>query len=176
MANSQVLLLLMSAFAAYSQNLAPVKIGVVHLQKALLGTKEGQAAARQLQSSSAAKEKPLTELQAEITKLRQQFEKSATVSSPEQQAALTQEIDRKTKLFNRQVEDLRADLDAEQTKILNDLGSRMLTVINQYAAEAGYSLIIDISAPQSSVLHASDSLDVTSEIIKLFDTSAPKAP
>jgi outer membrane protein len=177
MANSQVIIiLLLTAVSGLAQSGPPAKIGLVHLQKALLGTKEGQAAAKELQSRAAAKEKPLNELHAEITKLRRQFEKSAAVSSPEQQTALTQEIDRKTKTFNRQVEDLRADLDGEQTRILNELGTRMLAVINQYATRAGYALIVDISEPQSPILHASDTLDVTSEIIKVFDAGAPKAP
>lgn len=151
-----------------------VKIGTVHLQAALLKTKEGQAAAAELQRKANSKEQELKKLQSEIAGLREELNKGANVASQTKQDSLSMDIERKTKAFNRQVEDLRAELDQDQARILNDLGNRVVNTIRKFAADGGYGLVIDVSAGQSPVLFASEPLDVTNEVVQLFDKLSSK--
>jgi outer membrane protein len=140
----------------------------------VLKSKAGQAAVRELQAKAAPKEEALKTLQSEISGLREQLSKAEAIASSDKQAALSREIEQKTKTLNRKLEDFQVEMEQEQTRILNGLGSRMLAIINQYASRQGYALIVDVSAPQNPVLFASPPLDVTAEVIKMFDESKPE--
>jgi outer membrane protein len=48
-------------------------------------------------------------------------------------------------------------------------------VLDKYAKDNGYTLILDISSPQTPVMYASNAIDVTREIIELYDKNAPSA-
>jgi outer membrane protein len=85
------------------------------------------------------------------------------------------EIDQNTKSFNRQTEDAQAELDQEQNKIMQELGQRLIAVIDKYAKENGYALIVDVSSQQTPVIYAANSIDITQDIIALYDKNAPSA-
>jgi outer membrane protein len=85
------------------------------------------------------------------------------------------DIDQKTKSFNRQVEDAQAELDQEQSRVLNELGGKMLAVLDKYARDNGYALILDVSAQNTPVLFAASGIDVTQDVVSLYDKNAPGA-
>ena len=58
--------------------------------------------------------------------------------SEEAKQKLMREIDQNTKSLNRETEDDQAELDQEQSKIMQELGQRMMTVIDKYAKDNGY--------------------------------------
>ena len=58
---------------------------------------------------------------------------------------------------------------------MNELGGRIMAVISKYAKDNGYTVILDVSSPQTPVLYASDTIDVTKDIIDLYDKNAPAA-
>ena len=80
-----------------------------------------------------------------------------------------------TKSFNRQVEDAQAELDQEQGRVLNELGGKMLAVLDKYAKDNGYAVILDVSQQNTPVLFAANSIDVTQEVVALYDKNAPAA-
>jgi outer membrane protein len=100
----------------------------------------------------------------------------SSVGSDEQKRKLMGDIDAKTKSFNRQVEDAQAELDQEQGRVLNELGGRMLAVLDKYAKDNGYAVILDVSSQQTPVLFAATSIDVTREVVDLYNKNAPAAP
>jgi outer membrane protein len=55
---------------------------------------------------------------------------------------------------------------------LQGLGQKMMAVIERYARDNGYTLVVDVSNPQTPVLYASPSIDITKDIIELYDKSA----
>ena len=93
--------------------------------------------------------------------------------SADQKEKLMRDIDQKTKSLNRDTEDAQAELDQEQGKIMQELGQRIMAVIDKYSKDKGYSLILDVSSQQTPVLFASNDIDITSDIIKLYDQNAP---
>ena len=48
----------------------------------------------------------------------------------------------------------------------------MMAVIDKYAKDNGYMLILDVSSPQTPVLFASNTIDITKDIIDLYDKNA----
>jgi outer membrane protein len=154
---------------------APSKVGIINIQAAIIGTKEGQAAAKELEAKSAPKKKELEKLQSEIAAMRDQYNKLSSVGSEEQKRKLAGDIDARTKSFNRQVEDAQAELDQDQQRVLNELGGKMLAVLDKYAKDNSYALILDVSAQNTPVLFAASGIDVTQDVVALYDKNAPAA-
>jgi outer membrane protein len=48
-----------------------------------------------------------------------------------------------------------------------------MAVLEKYATANGYSLVLDVSNPQTPVLWASQTIDITTEIVKLYDQANP---
>jgi outer membrane protein len=84
---------------------------------------------------------------------------------------LYKNIEFKKKGLQREVEDAQADLEADQQKLLSQLGQKILAVIEKYSRDNGITMVLDVSNPQTSVLYASPSVDITKEIIDLYDKS-----
>ena len=164
-----------ASLSAWGQTAAPTKVGTIHIQNAIMGTRDGQKAISELEAKSAPKKKELEQMQGEINSLRDQLNKTSSVGSEEQKSKLMRDIDAKTKSFNRQVEDAQAELDQDQSRILNEIGGRMLQVLDKYARDNGYAMILDISNQNTPVLFASNTIDVTRDIVGLYDKNAPAA-
>jgi outer membrane protein len=163
-----------SAAMAWAQTAAtPTKVGIINIQAAIIGTREGQAAAKELEAKSAPKKKELEKLQSEIQGLREKLNRMGSVGSEEQKQSLMRDIDTRTKSFNRQVEDAQAELDQEQGRVLNELGGKLLAVLDKYAKDNGYAVILDVSQQNTPVLFAANGIDVTQEVVALYDKNAP---
>lgn len=160
----------------FAQNQAPpTKVGIINIQAAIIGTQEGQKAAADLQARYEPIRKELEKKQNEIQALRDQLARGANTMSEEAKEALRREIDQKTRAWNRDSEDASADFQADQQKILQTFFERMQMVIDKYARDNGYALILDISSEQSPVIYATNAIDITNDIIALYDKSAPPA-
>jgi outer membrane protein len=164
------------SFAAAAQTTVPSKVGIINIQAALVNTREGQKAQADLQARTAPRQKELEKRKGEIDALREQLNRTSNAGSPEQKERLMRDIDTKTKAFNRDVEDAQSDLDQEQGRVLNELGGKMMKVIEQYARDNGFAVILDVSSQQTPVIWASSSIDVTKDIIDAYDKAAPSAP
>ncbi|MFN0102667.1 MAG: OmpH family outer membrane protein [Bryobacteraceae bacterium] len=154
---------------------APSKIAIIHLQNAIIGTKDGQKAAKELETKFMPKRKEIESRQGEIQALQQQLRTSSNTASEEQKNKLMRDIDVKQKALQRDGEDASAELDQEQQKLFQDIGGKVMAVIDKYASDNGYAVVIDVSAQASPVLYAATSNDITRQIVELFDKNAPGA-
>jgi hypothetical protein len=50
-----------------------------------------------------------------------------------------------------------------------------MQVIDKYARDRAYTLILDVSSQQSPVLYMANGIDVTADIVKAYDAAAPAA-
>ncbi len=148
------------------------KVGVINIQSAIVTTKDGQKAAGELDAKAAPKRKTLEAKQNEINSLKDQLQKGSNALSETAKQEIVRNIDTKTKSFNRDMEDAQAEVEADQQKVLQDLGGRIMAVIDKYAKDNGFVLILDVSSPQTPVMFASNTIDVTKDIIDLYDKAA----
>jgi outer membrane protein len=156
----------------------PGKVGVINIQAAIASTKDGQKAASELESKALPKRKTLETKQNEINTLKDQLQKGQNTLSETAKQDLFRNIDTKTKSLNRDVEDAQAEFDQEQQKALGELGPKIMAVIDKYAKDNGFTLILDVSSQQTPVVYASNTIDVTREIIEMYDKNAgaPASP
>ena len=165
--------------AAAPATSAPTKVGVIQIQAALAATKEGQKAAAELETKLAPRKKELEGKQSEIKDLQDRLQKGGNTLSDSAKEDLTRNIDTKTKSYNRQLEDAQAELEQEQQKLVNVLGQKMMAVIDKYAQQNGFAIVLDVSNQNTPVLYASNTVDITKEVIDLYDktvfTATPAA-
>ena len=157
------------------------KVAVIYLQGAIVNTKDGQKAAADLDAKTAPKKKEIEQKQSEINALQDELNKGQNTLNEARKNDLYKNIEYKKKSLQRDVEDAQSDLDQEQQRILQQLASKMQAVIDKYARDHGYVLVLDVGSPQTPVSYASPSIDITKEIIELYDqstagSSAPATP
>ena len=172
----QTLLIAFAVSAGFAAAQAPpTKVGIIHIQQAILSTKDGQKAAAELQTRFEPKRKEIDGKNSEIAALQQELNKGSNTMAETKRISLTREIDTKTKSLNRLAEDAEQEFQQERNKLLNELGQRLMVVIDKYAKENAYSLILDVSSQETPVLYAANGVDITKEIIDLYDKNAPSA-
>src|SRR5450755_1009533 len=165
---SALLCLAASAFA----QAAPSKVGVISVQGAIVGTKDGQKASQELQAKFAPKKKDLDGRTAEVTQMEDQLRKGGALMSEDKRTQLERDIDEKKRRLQRDAQDAEEEFTGEQQKSLGSLGQRMMAVIEKYAKDNGYSMILDVSNPNTPVLYASSGIDITQDIVALYDKTS----
>jgi len=159
---------------AFAQAAVPTKVGIINIQAAIGSTKDGQKASAELTKKFEPTKTRLEKKQAEIEADKATLSKGGNAMAAEQKEKLMRDIDSKTKSLNRDAEDAQAEVDQETGKIMQTLGERVMVVLRKYAQDKGYALILDVSNQQTSpVLVAADGIDVTADIIKLYDENSP---
>jgi outer membrane protein len=152
---------------------APTKVGVIQIQSAMVSTKDGQKAVADLDTKLAPRKKDLEKKQNDIRELQDKLQRGGNAMSDAAKNELTRNIDQKSKSYQRDVEDAEAEYQELQRKVLDELGQKMMQVIDKYAQTNGYSLILDVSNQNTPVLYASNAVDITKDIIDLYDKTAP---
>jgi outer membrane protein len=168
-------LALCAAALAQAQGAAPMKIGIIHVQAAILGTKDGKKAGDELNSKFTQRKAELDKKQASIDQLKEQLQKGSATMSDDAKNKLVRQIDGETTALKRATEDAQADMEQEEGKIFNELGSKLYAIVEKYAKDNGYTMIIDVSGQQQPVWWASDSINITNEVVALYDKAGPGA-
>ena len=160
---------------AYGQA-QPSKVGITNFRAAIVSTKDGQKAFEELQNRFDPRRKELEKKQGEIGALQEKLRQGANTLSEEVRQKLMRDIDARTRTLNRDTEDAQSEFDQEQQKLFEELGGRMIQVIDKYARDNSYTVILDVSSlPQLAVLYAANGIDITKDIVDLYDRNAPAA-
>jgi outer membrane protein len=175
---SKVFLLPVLALAATLTVQAQNKIAAINIQAAMLGTKDGQKAAAELEAKTQPKKRELAQKQNEINALQDQLNKGQNTLSDSAKNDLYKNIEARKKSLQREMEDAQADLQEDQNKLLQQLGQKIVAVIERYAKDNGYTMVVDVGNPNTPVIYASPSVEITKEVIELYDksTAAASAP
>lgn len=156
----------------------PTKVAIINIQGAIVATKDGAKAREAIQKKFEPRFKQVEAQNNEIQKLRNQLSTLANTASQEVRDKISREIDDKQKKLQWDTEDLQNDLQQEEGKLVNEIGQRMMQVIDEYAKQQGFALVLDVSAQQSPVLWAANGIDITQQIVELYDKrfGASEAP
>jgi len=152
---------------------AGTRIGVINMLRAITLTAEGKQAAVELQSQFAARQQELESLDKQINDLQQKLTASRTTPSDAERTRLTDQGNRLAQRLDRKRREYQEDLNAAQGEVVNSLGRKMADVLNRYAEENNYATVLDSSAQNSPVLYASKNIDLTEDIIRLYDQAYP---
>jgi outer membrane protein len=162
------------AQAAPAAAAAPVKsVGIINLRGAIGSTAEGKQASAELQSQFAPRSTEIDALTKQISDLQQKLQAGQGKLSQEEETRLTAEGQRLTQRLDRRRNDFQEDATAAQQEVLERIGRKMVDVLDRYARENGFSVVLDTSGQNSPILYASNQVDVTQDIIRLYDQQYP---
>ncbi len=149
------------------------KIGVINVRQAIVTTAEGKQASAELQAQFAPRQNELEGMNKQINDLRQRLQAGGPTLSEEEKARLTTTGQRLAAQLERKNNELQEDVNAAQGEVVDKIGRKMMDVLDRYARENGFVVILDSSSQNTPILYASTNIDVTPEIIKLYDQSYP---
>jgi outer membrane protein len=171
----------LAAMAAAQGGATPTKVAIIHIQQAIVSTKDGQKAQADLQARFGPKRSALEKKQSDLAAMQEQLKKGAATMSDDAKSKMAKDVERLTTQLTREGEDFDAEVQQEEGKLMNDLGQKMLDVVGKYASQNAFAMVLDISN-QQTVLWADPSTNITAECIKLYDqahagtgTAAPGA-
>lgn len=149
------------------------KVGVIDVQVAITSTAEGKQAAAELQSQFAPRQTELSNMQKQMEDIQTRLRTGQTTLSDDEKARLQREGEQLQRTFQRKSQDAQDDFNEAQREIVDRIGRRMIDVLSKYARDNSFSVILDRSGQTSPVIFAANSIDVTQDIIRLFDQSYP---
>jgi len=151
----------------------PTKVGVINMQAAITGTAEGKQAAAQLQSQFAPRQVELQDMQKQIEDDQNRLRTGQTTLSDEEQQRLTREYNSLTRKLQRKSQEDQDDLNDAQQDIINRIGRKMVDILDKYAKDGSYAVVLDSSSQQTPILYEANQIDITQEIIRLYDQAYP---
>jgi outer membrane protein len=152
---------------------AGMKVGVINVQVAITSTSEGKQAAAELQSQFAPRQSELDGLRRQIEDIQTRLRTGASTLSDDEKARLSREGDQLSRQFQRKQQDSQDDFNEAQREVVDRIGRKMIDVLDKYSKENGYGVIFDTSAQNTPVVYAANHIDVTQEIIRLYDQNYP---
>jgi outer membrane protein len=151
---------------------AGLKIGVINVQQAIATTAEGKQAAAELDTQFAPRQQELESLNKQINDISQRLNAGVTLTDEDRQR-LTLQGNRLAQRMERKKNEFQEDVNSAQLERVNQIGRKMISVIDRYATEGGYTAVFDSSSQNSPLLFAAKNTDVTQDIIRLYDQANP---
>lgn len=152
---------------------APTKLGIINIQAAIMATNEGQ---RDFQALDKKFEPRRSELQAQNTdleKMKSQLQTQGEKLNDGARADLVKNIEAKQKNLQRAFEDAQADYSNETNTIGGRIAEKMMAVLEKYANENGYAVVLDVSNQQTSpVVWASAATNITKPIVDAYNAQS----
>jgi outer membrane protein len=147
----------------------PTKIAVIMFQPAVMQTNEGQRNFADLQKKYDPKRTQLKTMSDEIDSAKKSLQTAgANLSDTERQNRL-KSIDEKEKAFQRLGEDTQNDFQQDLQQTYTQLAEKVFTVLQTYAQQNGYTIVIDGSTQQSPVLWANQGTDISAAVIQAYN-------
>ncbi len=160
------------ATAAATAPAGPAKIAVIAFQVAVAQTNEGQRNFADLQKKYEPKRTQLKTLSDEIDSLTKQLQTQGATLSEAERASRAKTIDEKKKVLQRNAEDAQNDMQGEMQELYNTLASKVYDVLANYAKQHGYTLVLDVAQQQTPVLYASESTNITKEVMEAYNVKS----
>jgi len=177
---SLALVLLLGISAARAQ--APVagsatgtKVGIVSVQDAIANTNEGKKELEALQQKFAPRQAALQTQNDELENLKKQLQAQSDKLSDEERNSRIRSATEKQKTLQRNAEDFQNEVQTAEQEILNRLGKKMLDVLEKYARDNGYAVVMDVYNPQTPVLYANPGTNITKNLIDAYNAESPAA-
>jgi len=154
----------------------PTKVAIIAIQQAILATKEGLAAGAAVNAKYEPKKTEFEKRKAGIDALQEQLKKGSATMSEEAKDKIARDIDAKTKSLQRDTQDTSTDYEEEMGKVYQEMGNKMLEIIQQYSYQNGYAVVLDVSNQQTPVIWAAPSANIITDIVRLYDQAHPGLP
>jgi outer membrane protein len=165
------------ALAQGAQANAPAgnKVAIVNIQDAIANTNEGKKELDALQQRFSPKQAELKTQNDEVDGLKKKLQADSDKLNEDTRNTRVKEIEVKQKALQRNFEDAQNEFQQAEQEVVNRLGKKMLDVLEKYAKSNGYTMVLDVSNPQTPVLYASPGANITKELVDAYNAEVPVA-
>jgi outer membrane protein len=151
---------------------AGVKYAFIYVQRIASESAEGKAATDKVKALNEQKVKELNDKNKALQAAQQKLEQGGSVLSDGARAQLAADIDRQQKEIQRFTEDAQQDVQNLQQQLQDDFQRKLQPVIQKIAQEKQLHMIFSVT--DSGLVWGDPALDLTTEVIKEFDSTAKK--
>jgi len=171
-------LVLISGSGLWGQAAAPAsgpatKIALINMQEAIANTKEGQAQIAELEKKYGPKQQEFQKRGADIQTKQDQLKKTQNTLSDEAKNNAEAEITRLKTSLQRDTDDASADSEADQQKMLADIGPKLVNAVTKYSQDNQIMIVFDLSSQPNNLVCCASAPDITREVIALYDKMNP---
>jgi outer membrane protein len=151
-----------------------MKVAVINIQTAISSTEEGKQAAQELASKFAPRRNELQAISKQMQSIEGRLQNGQSTLSSAEKGRLMRQGQQLNRKYQRKQQELQEDYQAAQSDAIGNIGAKMMSVIDGYARQHGYGVVLD-SSPQSNnaVLYAATAVDITSQIVRLYNEKHP---
>ena len=150
------------------------KIAVVRMLEAISSTAEGKQAIAEINSQFAPRTAEIDGIRKQIDDLEKKAAAGSNTLSEEEKARLQRQGEMLNRKLQRTTDEVQDEVTAARSDVIDRLGKRMLDVVNHYATENAYGVVIVASNQQAmTILYASKQVDITDAVVKLYDQQYP---
>jgi outer membrane protein len=154
---------------------AGTKVGIVSVQEAIANTNEGKKELEALNQKFASRQAALQTQSDELENMKKQLQAQGDKLSDEERNTRIRTVTEKQKSLQRSAEDYQNEVQQAEQEILNRLGKKMLDVLEKYARDNGYAVVMDVSNPQTPVMYANPGTNITNQLVEAYNAESPVA-
>lgn len=142
----------------------PVRIGFVNLDRLLQVAPQAQSVSEGLREEFLPREREIEAMQTDLTQRRDQFQNDREVMGAEERVNAERELRDGARDLERRQKEYLEDLNLRRNEELAKLQKQLLGVVQAYAKETGYDLIVG-----PGVLYFSPGVDITGQILSRLE-------
>lgn len=146
-----------------------LKYAYVQLPRVAAESNEGKAAAARIKEFQDSKSTELNNKNKALQAAQQKLDQGGSVMSDQARAQLQSEIERQQRDIQRASEDAQQDLQNFSQQVQDDFSRKLNPVVDRVAREKQVHFVF--SAQDAGLIWADPSMDLTSDVIRVFNTA-----
>ena len=148
------------------------RVAVISFQQAVAQTNEFQRDFADLEKKFEPKRQQLKSESDEIDTLTKQLQAQGATLSDAQRLSRATAINDKKKQLQREAEEAQSDFQQQMEDTFKGVAAKVYTVMQSYAAEQGYAVVLDASQQSSPILFAVQSVNITKPVLEAYNQKA----
>jgi Skp family chaperone for outer membrane proteins len=166
-----------TAPAPVAPQAVPAKIALINFEQVVLASNEGQTVTAKTQKKFDPQRTEIEKEAAEVDKLKKALEAAPATLPDAERASQLRAIDVKEKKLNSDAEAASTEYNNEWQEGLRGVAEKLAGTMKKYAADNGFTLLLDVSSQSSNVLWAVPQTDISQAVVELYNkTSGVPAP
>lgn len=157
--------LLWAALVAGPAQAQDLKIGVVNFAALVEQSPQAQQIATDIEAEFAGRQRDLMTLQRELQTQQETFQRDSSVMGEQERLNLERQIRDGQRELQRAGNEFREDLNIRQNEEINKLQRSVLQIVQDYAREEEYDLIV------AEALYFSSAIDITEDVLEVLQES-----
>jgi len=145
------------------------KFGFVNITEVITQSDEGQAEAEELESLGTGKQEELNARRDELESMAQAYQESLDSGQPDTE--LRERIKKKRRELERDMRQAQSDVDVARQDRVQEIGSKVVQVIRQFAADNGYTAIFRVDSGQ--MVYVAPEANITERVIAAYNEAHP---